>query len=171
MTDEQQPQPGQRQRSTQEELEERYEKAADLLAEGHPGRSIVQQLTQEFKVTPQQARKYVREGRLLLTESVGVDNRAGMFSQVFSGLQTDRLEAHRDGNITAAVAASKTMVQMLGQLGQLDPMRDFEQQFMRAASPFMNNNKGTIPRASVDLSALDEEMQNLMAELPEEPPF
>ena len=60
---------------------------------------------------------------------------------------------------------------MLGQLGQLDPMRDFEQQFMRAASPFMNNNKGTIPRVSVDLSALDEEMQNLMAELPEEPPF
>ena len=28
--------PEQRQRSTQEELEERYEKAADLLAEGHP---------------------------------------------------------------------------------------------------------------------------------------
>ena len=171
MTDEQQPQPGQRQRSTQEELEERYEKAADLLAEGHPGRSIVQQLTQEYKVTPQQARKYVREGRLLLTESVGVDNRAGMFSQVFSGLQTDRLAAHSEGNITAAVAASKTMVQMLGQLGQLDPMRDFEQQFLRAASPFMNNNKGTIPRTSLDLSNLEEEMQNLMAELPEEPPF
>ena len=163
--------PDQRQRSTQEELEERYEKAADLLAEGHPGRSIVQLLTQEYKVTPQQARKYVREGRLLLTESVGVDNRAGMFSQVFSGLQTDRLAAPSEGNITAAVAASKTMVQMLGQLGQLDPMRDFEQQFMRAASPFMNNNKGTIPRTSIDLSTLDEEMQKLMAELPEEPPF
>lgn len=164
----------QRNRSTQEELEERYEKAADLLAEGHPGRSIVQLLTQEYKVTPQQARKYVREGRLLLTESVGVDNRAGMFSQVFSGLQTDRLAAHSEGNITAAVAASKTMVQMLGQLGQLDPMRDFEDQFMRAASPFMNNNKGTIPRTSVDLSDFDidrEKMQRLMAEVPEEPPF
>jgi hypothetical protein len=35
----------------------------------------------------------------------------------------------------------------------------------------MNNNKGTIPRASLDLSNLEEEMQNLMAELPEEPPF
>ena len=35
----------------------------------------------------------------------------------------------------------------------------------------MNNNKGTIPRTSIDLSALDEEMQKLMSELPEEPPF
>ena len=63
------------------------------------------------------------------------------------------------------------MVQMLGQLAQLDPMRDFEEQFLRAASPFMNNNKGTIPRTSVDLFALDEEMQKLMTELPEEVPF
>jgi hypothetical protein len=156
-------------RSTQEELDDRHEAAADLLAEGWPGRSVVKQLSTKYKVTPQTARSYVREGRKLLIESVGVENRASMFSQVFSGLQIDRMEARHSGNSSAAVGASKAMVQMLKQLADIDPMRDFENKFMETVAPGLNNNRGSIPRASIaDLEVLSEQFDS---DIPEEPPF
>jgi len=139
-------------RSTKEELLDRYEQAASLLAEGWPGHAVVSQLTQRFDVTPQQARTYVREGRKLLIESVGVENRACMFAQVFTGLQLDRMEARQNGNSSAAVGASKAMVQLLKQLTEIDPMRDFETAFMTAVAPHLNNNKGSIPREKIDLN-------------------
>jgi len=139
-------------RSTKEELLDRYEQAASLLAEGWPGHAVVSQLTQRFDVTPQQARTYVREGRKLLIESVGVENRACMFAQVFTGLQMDRMEARQNGNSSAAVGASKAMVQLLKQLTEIDPMRDFETAFMTAVAPHLNNNKGSIPREKIDLN-------------------
>ena len=137
------------QRSTQEEFQIRCEDAADLLAEGYPGRGVVKLLSTKYNVTPQQARAYVREGRKLLIESVGVENRAALFSQVFAGLQMDRLEARQSGNSSAAVGASKAMVQMLKQLADIDPMRDFENKFMETVAPGLNNNRGSIPRTSI----------------------
>jgi hypothetical protein len=156
-------------RSTQEELEERYETAADLLAEGWPGRSVVKQLAMKYKVTPQQARSYVRKGRELLVESVGVENRASMFSQVCAGLQLDRMEARHNGNSSAAVGASKAMVQMLKQLSDIDPMRDFENKFMETVAPGLNNNRGSIPRVSIE--ELEELAKRFDSDIPEEPPF
>ena len=139
-------------RSTKEELLDRHEQAANLLAEGWPGHSVVDQLSKRFDVTPQQARTYVREGRKLLIESIGVENRAALFAQVFTGLQIDRMEARKEGNRTAAVSASKAMVQMLNQLPKIDPMRDFENAFMTAVAPHLSNNKESIPREKIDLS-------------------
>lgn len=144
-------------RSTKEELLDRYEQAANLLAEGWPGCAVVSQLSQRFDVTPQQARTYVREGRKLLIESIGVENRAALFAQVFTGLQIDRMEARKEGNRTAAVSASKAMVQMLNQLPKIDPMRDFENAFMTAVAPHLNNNKDSIPREKIDLHQDNEE--------------
>jgi hypothetical protein len=138
-------------RCTKEELLDRYEQAANLLAEGWPGHAVVAQLSKRFDVTPQQARTYVREGRKLLIESVGVENRASMFAQVFTGLQMDRMEARQNGNSSAAVGASKAMVQLLKQLSEIDPMRDFENAFMVAVAPHLNNGKGSIPREKIDI--------------------
>jgi hypothetical protein len=92
-----------------------------------------------------------------------------MFSQVFSGLQIDRMEARHSGNSSAAVGASKAMVQMLKQLADIDPMRDFENKFMETVAPGLNNNRGSIPRASIaDLEVLSEQFDS---DIPEEPPF
>jgi hypothetical protein len=44
------------------------------------------------------------------------------------------------------------MVQMLQQLPKMDPMGDFEDQFMRSVAPFLNKGKGAIPRESIDRS-------------------
>ena len=49
-------------RSTNAETEARCEEAADLLAEGHPGRWVVKHLATKYNVSPQSARAYVRKG-------------------------------------------------------------------------------------------------------------
>ena len=138
-------------RSTKEEYEQRCEEAADLLAEGFPGRVVVNRLAEKFAVTPQQARTYVREGERLAKEAVPVHDRAFLFAQTFAGLQADRIDARDAGNINAQVGASKQLVQMLKLINDIDPMRDFETAFMHAAAPFMNNGKGRIPRESISL--------------------
>lgn len=137
-------------RSSSTDYMNRCEEAADLLANGWPGRAVVQQLANKYRVSPQAARGYVREGRVLLIQSVGIDNRAAMFAQVFAGLQMDRIEARQNGNSSAAVGASKAMANMLKQLADLDPMRDFETAFMQAAATTLNNNRGGIPRVSIN---------------------
>ena len=53
-------------RSTNEELQERYEFAAQLIGEGHSKSQIVKTLVKEYKVTPQQARTYKREDQRFL---------------------------------------------------------------------------------------------------------
>ena len=164
-------------RSTNDEMDERCEAAANLLAEGWPGHSIVAQLAKKYDVTPQQSRHYVRKGRELLVESVGVQNRAALFSQIFAGLQMDRMEARHNGNSAAAVGASKAMVQMLSQLGKIDPFRDFEDSYVDTAAA-VPSRKGSIPRESIysktnpldDLDATLDELRSrgLMPDEPED---
>lgn len=149
MDNEQPSQTEQRQRCTKEQLQERQEKACDLLAEGWPSHAVVKQLSTEYKVTEQQARDYVRCGRQLLIEAVGVEDRAAMFAQVLTNLQLDRMEARQAGNSSAAVGASKAMVQLLRQLGEIDPMRDFERAFMEAAA-VKPTKMDKIPRVSIN---------------------
>lgn len=146
-----------RQRCTKEEYEQRCEEAADLLAEGYPGRVVVKKLSEKFNVTPQQARTYVREGEKLAKEAVPVHDRAFLFAQTFAGLQADRIAAREAGNINAQVGASKQLVQMLKLINDIDPMRDFETAFMRAAAAHLNNGKGKIPRESVTIGKVEAE--------------
>ena len=49
------------------------------------------------------------------------------------------------------------MVQLLKQLTDIDPMRDFENAFVTAVAPHLNNNKGSIPREKIDLHQDNEE--------------
>jgi hypothetical protein len=142
-------------RSTKQEFQDRCEEAADLLAEGHPGRIVVKKLAEKYDVSRRQARTYVKEGETLAKEAVPVHDRAFLFAQTFAALQADRMDAREAGNINAQVGASKQLVQMLKLMGDIDPMRDFENAFMRAAAPMLNNNKGSIPRESVTLGAID----------------
>ena len=133
-------------RATKQEIEARIEEAADLLAEGFPGRTIVKKLAEKYDVTPQQARAYVRDAKQLVIESVPCQNRAFLFAQTFAALQADRLDAREAGNINAQVGASKQLVQMLKLVADIDPMRDFETAFMQAAAPNLNNNRGKLER-------------------------
>ena len=57
-------------RSTNEELQERYEFAAQLIGKGHSRSQIVKTLVEEYDVTPQQARTYKREGTKIFRETI-----------------------------------------------------------------------------------------------------
>ena len=69
-----------------------------------------------------------------------------MFSQVLACLQQDRMDAKEAGNISAQVGASKAMVNHLKQIAHIDPMRDWEQAFVEAASA---TSLGKIPRSAI----------------------
>ena len=133
-------------RSPDVEVDARVEEAADLLSEGWPSRYVVKTLADKYDVSPQQARTYVRRGRELLVEAVAPQDRAAMFSQVLACLQQDRMDAKEAGNISAQVGASKAMVNHLKQIAHIDPMRDWEQAFVEAASA---TSLGKIPRSSI----------------------
>jgi len=145
-------------RSTNEQLLERQEEAANLLSEGWPGRHVVKTLAEKYGVSPQQARSYVREGRQLLVESVAPQDRAFMFAQVLTCLQQDRMDAKEAGNISAQVGASKAMVHHLKQIAHIDPMRDFEHAFIEAAA----RQTGRPPRTHI---IKEERAQRLEQEL------
>ena len=145
-------------RSTNEQLLERQEEAANLLSEGWPGRHVVKTLAEKYGVSPQQARSYVREGRQLLVESVAPQDRAFMFAQVLTCLQQDRMDAKEAGNISAQVGASKAMVNHLKQIAHIDPMRDFEHAFIDAAA----RQTGRPPRTHI---IKEERAQRLEQEL------
>ena len=133
-------------RSNIDEFQARVEEAANLLSEGWPGRRIVKELADKYEVSAQSARSYVRKGRELLVEAVAPQDRAFMFAQVLAGLQQDRLDAKEAGNISAQVGASKAMVNHLKQIAHIDPMRDWEQAFVEAASA---TSLGKIPRSAI----------------------
>ena len=143
-------------RCTKEEFENRCEEAADLLAEGWPGRVVVRKLVTKYNVSSRQARTYVAQGEQLAKAAVPVHDRAFLFAQTFASLQADRMDAREAGNINAQVGASKQLVQMLKLIGDIDPMRDFETAFMQAAAAHLNNNKGSIPRERVSLQTEDD---------------
>ena len=142
--------PEAQQRSTQRQLRERYEQASDLLAEGWPAHYIVKKLATLYNVSPQQARDYVRNGRAILSQSIGIDNRAALFAQVFSGLQQDRMDAREAGNHSAATGASKAIAQLLRTLGDIDPLRDFAKEFQ------MMKRMQTKPIPRVSISETEE---------------
>ena len=57
-------------RSTNEELQERYEFAAQLIGRGQSKSLIVEALVEKYGVTPQQARTYKREGAKIFKETI-----------------------------------------------------------------------------------------------------
>ena len=69
------------QRSTNAELEQRYERAADLLSRGTPNHQVVKMLAEEFEVSERQARDYVAKGKELLVESVDPKEKTFMIIQ------------------------------------------------------------------------------------------
>ena len=98
------------QRSTNAELEQRYERAADLLSRGTPSQLVVKMLAEQYEVTERQAREYVSQGKTLLVQSVDPAEKTFMICQTMECLKEDRLAAREAGNLSAAVGASKGLI-------------------------------------------------------------
>ena len=100
-------------RASKEQLQERCERAATLLADGHPSHDVVHQLATLFDVSPQQAREYVREGKKLLVQAVDPDDKTFMISSLMHNLKQDRLAARENNNFSAAVGADKAKAHVI----------------------------------------------------------
>ena len=107
-------------RSTNEEKEQRINYAADQLAKGERSMVIVKKLAKRYRISPQQARDYVREGRKILTDSIAPNDRAFIFSKVMSCLEQDRLDARDQENLKEQGKATGGMVKMVGMLTTID---------------------------------------------------
>ena len=142
-------------RATKEQLQERIERAANLLSEGHPSHDVVQKLAVIYEVSPQQARDYVREGKKLVRESVDPDDKTFMICSVIDNLKRDRLAAIENNNLSAAVGADKATIQVIKLLIQHqreeDPMKMWGEEIQYAFQDYVKEKlkpaSGKIPRS------------------------
>ena len=141
-------------RASKDQLQERYERAANLLSEGHPPQDVVSHLANYYEVSPQQARDYVREGKNLVRESVDPDDKTFMICSLIDSLKRDRLSARENNNFSAAVGADKAMAQVIKLLIQYqreeDPMKMWGEEMEYAFQDYVKEKlkpaSGKIPR-------------------------
>lgn len=109
-------------RSTGEQMQQRYETAAELLAAGWSPAAVACQLSDRYHVTRKQARHYVAKGRAILSSSYGIgDLCESVLTQTLSQLQTVAVEAQQNGNYPAAVGALRTITRILEISAKLQP--------------------------------------------------
>ena len=155
-------------KSTAKQLEERYELAANLLAKGTPRQDVVDCLTVTYKVSPQQARKYVREAKSLILREIQEDNNtvAFEFFSCLDDLKRDRLDAREAGNYSAAVGATKARVKLLEHLPSIDPGgcwdAEIQSRYHEWVEERLGPKKGKIPKQRLSsLDSLDYERDDI----------
>lgn len=135
-------------RATNEQLEERHELAASLLADGIPHHKVVQQLAVAYKVSPQQARDYVREAKKLVLHQFDESDIKFEILQCLDDLKQDRLDARAAGNYSAAVGATKARVKLFDIFP--NELNDYYvQECKDHIHEKLNPPKGKIPRESI----------------------
>jgi len=150
-------------RSTNEELQERYEFAAQLWGKGVPDGDIIAELIKEYNVTPQQARTYRKEGKkiFLATKCEGGTVAEIMNLEYFiinDNLKSDRLRAIEAGNLTAVASINKTRIKLLDMGRAMDPGSTSEMElnnyYVQLCKEHIEDKlkprKGKIPRDSIN---------------------
>ena len=107
-------------RSTNEQIQERVNYAADELAKGKRAMDISKKLASKYSVSIQQARDYVRQAKPILTQSISPNDRAFIFSKVMSCLEQDRLDARKEENLKEQTRSTGGMVKMVSLLTTID---------------------------------------------------
>ena len=107
-------------RSTNGQIQERVNFAADELAKGKRAMDISKKLASKYNVSIQQARDYVRQAKPILTQSISPNDRAFIFSKVMSCLEQDRLDARKEENLKEQTKSTGGMVKMVSLLTSID---------------------------------------------------
>ena len=113
-------------RSTNEQIQERVNFAADELAKGKRAMDISKKLASKYNVSIQQARDYVRQAKPILTQSISPNDRAFIFSKVMSCLEQDRLDARKEENLKEQTKSTGGMVKMLSLLTSIDQVGSWD---------------------------------------------
>ena len=113
-------------RSTNEQIQERVNFAADELAKGKRAMDISKKLASKYSVSIQQARDYVRQAKPILTQSISPNDRAFIFSKVMSCLEQDRLDARKEENLKEQTRSTGGMVKMVSLLTSIDQVGSWD---------------------------------------------
>ena len=113
-------------RSTNEQIQERVNFAADELAKGKRAMDISKKLAFKYNVSIQQARDYVRQAKPILTQSIYPNDRAFIFSKVMSCLEQDRLDARKEENLKEQTKSTGGMVKMVSLLTSIDQVGSWD---------------------------------------------
>ena len=143
-------------RSTNEQIQERVNFAADELAKGKRAMDISKKLASKYNVSIQQARDYVRQAKPILTQSISPNDRAFIFSKVMSCLEQDRLDARKEENLKEQSRSTGGMVKMVSLLTSIDQVGSwdsaYDQHLFKNFSEIKKKNKHS------DLDSLDDSL-------------
>ena len=140
-------------RSTNEQIQERVNFAADELAKGKRAMDISKKLASKYSVSIQQARDYVRQAKPILTQSISPNDRAFIFSKVMSCLEQDRLDARKEENLKEQTRSTGGMVKMVSLLTSIDQVGSWDDAYN--SHLFKNFSEAKKKLKHSDLDALD----------------
>ena len=140
-------------RSTNEQIQERVNFAADELAKGKRAMDISKKLASKYNVSIQQARDYVRQAKPILTQSISPNDRAFIFSKVMSCLEQDRLDARKEENLKEQTRSTGGMVKMVSLLTSIDQVGSWDDAYNSHLFKNFSEAKKKVKHA--DLDALD----------------
>ena len=144
-------------RSTNEQMEERINYAADELAKGKRAMDISKKLAKKYNVSIQQARDYVRQAKPILTQSISPNDRAFIFSKVMSCLEQDRLDARNEENLKEQTKSTGGMVKMVSLLTSIDQVGSWDNA-IQAENDYLFKNFSEVTKKRKkygDLDSLD----------------
>ncbi len=140
-------------RSTNEQIQERVNFAADELAKGKRAMDISKKLAFKYNVSIQQARDYVRQAKPILTQSISPNDRAFIFSKVMSCLEQDRLDARKEENLKEQTRSTGGMVKMVSLLTSIDQVGSWDDAYN--SNLFKNFSEAKKKLKHGNLDALD----------------
>ena len=140
-------------RSTNEQIQERVNFAADELAKGKRAMDISKKLASKYSVSIQQARDYVRQAKPILTQSISPNDRAFIFSKVMSCLEQDRLDARKEENLKEQTRSTGGMVKMVSLLTSIDQVGSWDDAYN--SNLFKNFSEAKKKLKHGNLDALD----------------
>ena len=140
-------------RSTNEQIQERVNFAADELAKGKRAMDISKKLASKYDVSIQQARDYVRQAKPILTQSISPNDRAFIFSKVMSCLEQDRLDARKEENLKEQTRSTGGMVKMVSLLTSIDQVGSWDDAYN--SNLFKNFSEAKKKLKHGNLDALD----------------
>ena len=144
-------------RSTNEQIQERVNFAADELAKGKRAMDISKKLASKYNVSIQQARDYVRQAKPILTQSISPNDRAFIFSKVMNCLEKDRLDARKEENLKEQTKSTAGMVKMVSLLTSIDQVGSWDSA-RESEGDYLFRNFSEIARKKkkyADLDSLD----------------
>ena len=164
-------------RSTNEELQERYEFAAQLIGRGQSKSLIVEALVEKYGVTPQQARTYKREGAKIFKETIYEDGTVAdavelEYFVILDNLKEDRLRAIDAENLTAVASINKTRLKLVDMARTIDPGSSWDKglddYYVQACKEHIDDKlkprSGKIPRKPIstgwETNATEEEIED-----------